>query len=41
MGVEWRSLWDPFLEQQRGRLERWIRLESLLHRTVEEQIGQR
>ena len=38
--VEGRGLGNPLLEQQRGRLEQRIRLESLLHRTVQEQIGQ-
>ena len=32
-----RGLRDPFLEQERGRLEQRIRLEPLLHRAVQEQ----
>ncbi len=39
--IERRGLGDPLLEQQHGRLEQGIRLESLLHRAVQEQMGQR
>ena len=41
MPIEPRWLWNAFLEQQRRRLEHWIGLESLLHWTVQEQIGER
>ena len=39
--IERCCLGDSLLEQQHGRLEQRVRLESLLHRTVQEQIGQR
>lgn len=41
MPIEGRGLRNPLLEQQQGRLEQWVGLESLLHRPVQEQIGQR
>ena len=40
MPIERRGLGNALLEQQRGRLEQRVRLESLLHRPVQEQIGQ-
>ena len=39
--IERRRLGDSLLEQQHGRLEHGFRLKSLLHRTVQEHIGQR
>ena len=41
VGIERRGLGHPLLEQQRGRLEQRIRLESPLHRPIQQQIGQR
>ena len=40
MGKEGRCLGNSFLQQQQGRLEQRLRLESLLHRAAQEQIGE-
>ena len=39
--VRRRGLGHPFLQQQRGRAEQRVRFEALLHRAVENRVGQR
>ena len=41
VGMECRGSGDALLQQQRGRLELQVRLESLLHRTIQQHISQR